>query len=101
MNFAFIFADKPGEYNTSRFRAEIPGRAIAKTGQHGVSLVPIQLFQERTKEAEEVCNNAHILVVERNYFGDVIKMMAHYKVRAKVLIATFDDGYHVISPDNI
>jgi len=100
MNFALVFADKPQEWNTSQFRIVTPGKALAKI-KHGVSLIPIQLFQEGTKESEEVCQNADIIVVERNLIGDVITRMVYWLVRGKVIVANYDDNYEEIEETNI
>lgn len=99
-NISYVFADKPGEYNTSNFRCVMPGKALAKLG-YGVSLVPVQLFQEAKDEVKKVLEMAHVIVVERNFVGDVLTQMAYWRVRAKVIITNFDDAYHCIEETNI
>lgn len=99
-NISYVFADKPQELNTSIFRCVIPGRALAKQG-YGVSLIPIQLFQEATEDAKKALEQAHIIVVERNFIGDVLTQMAYWAVRAKIIIGNFDDAYHCIEESNI
>jgi hypothetical protein len=100
MNFALIFADKQIEWNTSQFRIVTPGKALAKI-KHGVSLIPVQLFQEGHKDSEEVCSKADIIVVERNLIGDVITKMAYWYARGKVIVANYDDNYEEIESTNI
>jgi len=97
---SFVFADKPQEYNTSNWRMVIPAKALAAAG-YGVSLIPIQLFQENTKECVDTINNSHVVVVERNYIGDVLTQMAYWKVRARTIILNWDDAYHCIEESNI
>ena len=96
---SYVFADRPGELNTSVFRCMIPAKAFGRAG-YGASLIPAQLFQEHTKEAEEACNNSHIIVIERNLFGDVLTRAIYWIVRGKVVIANFDDNYDVIESTN-
>jgi len=101
MNFIFVYADRDGEANTSIFRMIRPAHAIAKTKKHGVILLPIESFEKHNKEIEDACNNANIIVIERNLFGDVLTKALYYKVRQKIIVANFDDGYHAIQPENI
>lgn len=97
---SYIFADKPGEFNTSNFRMIMPGKALGKVG-YGVSAIPAQLFQENTPEAQKVLEQSHILIVERNYMGDMLAQMMYWKVRGKVLILNWDDAYHAIEKTNV
>jgi len=97
---SFVYADKPFEYNTSNWRMVIPAKALAEAG-YGVSLIPIELFQQNTKECIDTINQSHVVVVERNYIGDVITQMAYWKVRARTIILNWDDAYHAIEESNI
>lgn len=99
-NISYVFADKPQELNTSIFRCAMPGKALAKQG-YGVSLIPIQLFQENTDDAKKALEQAHVIVVERNFIGDALTYMAFWAVRGKIIIANFDDAYHCIEETNV
>lgn len=99
MNISFVFADKPFELNTSNYRCFIPGKALADAGNK-VALIPVQLFQENNQETADACNNSDIIIVERNFVGDVVTMLAFWKVRGKVIIANWDDSYFDIEPSN-
>lgn len=96
---SYVFADRPGETNTSIYRCMIPAKALANAG-YGVSLIPAQLFQEKTKESDDACNNSHVIVIERNLFGDVLTQAINWIVRGRCVIANFDDNYEVIESTN-
>jgi hypothetical protein len=97
--FAFVFADKGFELNTSIWRAFVPGKALGRVG-HTVAIIPIQLFQENKDEAMQACANSDFIIIERNLIGDVLTAMAFWKVRGKVIITNWDDAYDYIEPTN-
>jgi glycosyltransferase involved in cell wall biosynthesis len=97
---SYVFADRPGEFNTSNFRMIMPGKALGKIG-YGVSAIPAQLFQENTPDAQKVLEQSHVIIVERNYIGDMLTQIMYWKVRGKVMILNWDDAYHAIEKTNI
>jgi glycosyltransferase involved in cell wall biosynthesis len=58
-------------------------------------------FANRTPEAEQLCSQADLIVVERNLFGPVLTAIMHWKAQGKGVIATFDDAYHLLPEDNL
>lgn len=97
---SFVYADKGLELNTSVWRCIIPARALSKVG-YGVSLVPVELFQQNTPEAEEACNSSDIIIVERNLFGDTLTRMIFWIARGKVVLVNYDDDYAGIEATNM
>jgi glycosyltransferase involved in cell wall biosynthesis len=78
----------------------MPGKALGKAG-YGVSAIPAQLFQENTKEAQQALEQSHIIVIERNYVGDMLTQMMYWKVRGRTIILNWDDAYHAIEKTNV
>jgi len=99
LKIAFVFADKPGELNTSIYRCVIPYLALKNAGHH-VSLIPIHLFEQNTVEANNALLNSDFIVIERNLFGDILTRMAYWIVRGKIVIANYDDCYEQIEETN-
>jgi hypothetical protein len=100
MKISFVFADKPEELNTSRYRCFIPAKALAAAGNE-VSLFPVSEFEQNTPSAQEACSKSEVIIIERNFVGDVITMMTHWKTQGKVIITNFDDGYHAMEQTNV
>lgn len=99
LKLAFVYADKPGELNTSIYRCVIPYLALKNAGHH-VSLIPVHLFEQNTIEANNALSQTDIIVIERNFFGDVLTRIAYWIVRGKIVIANYDDYYEGIEETN-
>lgn len=99
LKIAFVYADKPGELNTSIYRCVIPYLALKNSGHH-VSLLPVHLFEQNTPEANDALLKSDFIVVERNLFGDVLTRIAYWIVRGKIVIANYDDYYEGIEETN-
>jgi hypothetical protein len=71
------------------------------TGKHTAVTMYINDFVTNTPETQAIVNQADIIVVERNYFGDTLTVMQYWKVRNKAIMAIFDDAYDIMHPQNI
>lgn len=100
MIVTYVYADRPFEWNSSNWRCVLPARAINRTGTHSANMVSIIDFEKNTPEANFFCTKSDVIVVERNYFGDAIKMILYWKARGKVIIGNFDDAYQLMHPSN-
>jgi glycosyltransferase involved in cell wall biosynthesis len=100
MNVVYVYADKPHEWNCSEWRCSVPARAIRRTGRHRAELLNIRDFGENTPEAQQVCETADVIVVQRNLFGPVLSAIQHWKARDKTIIADFDDAYNLMHTSN-
>ena len=89
------------EWNCSEWNILNPTRAINKTGNHKADAFYIGDFVTNAEPVQKACNEADIIIVERNLFGDTLTMMQYWKVRNKVVASIFDDAYHIIHPQNI
>jgi glycosyltransferase involved in cell wall biosynthesis len=58
-------------------------------------------FVQNSQETQKIVNEADIIVVERNYFGDTLTVMQYWKARDKSIAAIFDDAYDIMHPQNI
>jgi hypothetical protein len=101
MNICFIFADKPHELNTSIYRIILPAYGISKLPEkHKVSMMPIDLFVKGGNDVDLAVNDADIIVIERNFFGDVLYKMINLYMQGKIIVTNFDDAYHAVTPTN-
>ena len=101
MKIVFVFADSEEEWNSSEWRCAVPYRAINRSGLHRASLLSIHDFANHTPQAQEVCNAADVIVVERNLFGPVLSAIQYWKARDKAIVANFDDAYSLMPPSNL
>lgn len=101
MNVLYVYADTPHEWNCSLHNCVIPADAINRTGDHHASYFHINQWTQNSEEIQRICSASDIIIVERNFFGDVLTMMQYWKVRGKTIIAIFDDAYQLMHPENI
>lgn len=101
MKIVFVYADSQEEWNSSEWRCAMPYRAINRNGRHQAFMVGIEDFAHHNPQADEICQEADIIVVERNLFGPVLSAIQYWKARDKVVIADFDDAYHLMHPSNL
>jgi glycosyltransferase involved in cell wall biosynthesis len=101
MKIVFAYADNDQEWNSSEWRCVIPAQAIDHSPEHQADLLAVASFANRTPEAEQLCSQAELIVVERNLFGPVLTAIMHWKAQGKGVIATFDDAYHLLPKDNL
>jgi len=99
MNLVYVYADNKSEWNCSEWRCAIPARAINRTARHRAKLVSIDDFRLNTVEAQEVCQAADLIVVQRNLYDLVLSSMQHWKARDKAVVVDFDDAYQLL-PSN-
>jgi glycosyltransferase involved in cell wall biosynthesis len=101
LNVLYVWADSPNEFNCSKWNCIQPKNSIDKLEGHSADAIYINEFTKNTKEVQEKCMKADIIVVERNYFGDASVMVQFWKNRKKTVIGIFDDAYDIIHPKNI
>ncbi|KPL84145.1 hypothetical protein SE15_02955 [Thermanaerothrix daxensis] len=98
MKIVYVVADSTEEWNSAEWRCVIPARAIQATGRHSATLIRIDHFAYHTPEVQSACEEAEVIVVQRNAFGPVLQAMQYWKARDKTIILDFDDAYHLIPP---
>lgn len=98
MNIVYVYADSPEEWNSAEWRCAIPVRALQRTHLHQAQMLDILSFAKNTPQAQDVCNAADVIVVQRNLFGPVLNAIQRWKARDKVVIADFDDAYQLMPP---
>ena len=96
MKIVYVYADKPGEWNSSEWRCAIPARSINQTGRHKAELINIQDFSANTTVARKACNDADVLVIQRKLYGPVLAAIQHWKARDKAIVVDFDNAYQLI-----
>lgn len=100
MKIVYVYADNPQEWNCSEWRCAVPARAINRTRRHSARLVSIADFAMNSSPARDACDDADIIVVQRNLIEGVLSAIQHWKARDKVVVADFDDAYNLMRPSN-
>lgn len=96
MNIVYIYADNEKEWNCSEWRCAIPTRAINKHGVHRADMIFIKDWVEGKSDAKNKCKAADIIIVQRNVFGDVLRVIQEWRMIGKPVAIDVDDGYHVM-----
>jgi glycosyltransferase involved in cell wall biosynthesis len=60
----------------------------------------IDEFAANSPETQELCEKADIIILERNFWGDVLTQIMFWKVRGKKIVTLFDDAYPYMTRDN-
>jgi glycosyltransferase involved in cell wall biosynthesis len=101
LNVLYVYADSPKEWNCSEWNCIIPSKAINRTKGNEAQAIYINDFVKNGEDVQKLCSGADIIVVERNFFSDVLTMMQFWKVRGKTILAIFDDAYDKMHPENV
>lgn len=96
MNIVYVYADTPEEWNSAEWRCSIPARAFQRSGLHIAQLLDLESFGKNTAEAHQVCDEADVIIIQRDLFGPVLSAIQHWKARDKVVIADFDDALQLM-----
>lgn len=96
MKIVYVYADSKLEWNCSEWRCAVPVKAIQRSGRHQADMLGIQSFSENSTEAQNLCMDADVIVIQRNLFGPVLPAIQRWKARDKVVVADFDDAYHLM-----
>jgi len=100
MKVLYVYADKPEEWNCSRWNCIIGSNSINNLPNHESIVLSIKEFIKNEKKSQNLCLGADIIVVERNFFSDALTVMQYWKVRNKTILAIFDDAYDLIEKNN-
>ncbi len=100
MRVVYVYADNQKEWNSSEWRCAVPARAVNRTRLHWAQLVSIDDFAQNTPAAQAACDQAELIIVQRNLLGPVLSAIQHWKAHDKTVIADFDDAYHLMPPTN-
>lgn len=100
MKITYVYADNPTEFNTSRFMAINPAKAVNSIAGNEAYLLHISEFEKDSDLSKFVCNKSDIIVIERNFFGLALPHMVKWKIHNKFIIGVFDDAYAHMTVDN-
>lgn len=92
MNVLFISADSPKEYNSSRWRVDMPMAAINSLPDHAARKGWIVDWVETTKTDLD-CEWADLIVLQRNIVAGALHTTAKWQARGKPVFVDLDDGY--------
>jgi len=96
----YVYADTPNELNCSKHNCLFPAEAINRLDEHSAKTITMNDFIKNSKETQQLCGEADILIIERNFFSDTLTIMQFWRSRGKKIVAIFDDAYDIISKDN-
>lgn len=100
MKVVYVYADSKKEWNCSEWRCAVPTRALNRTRHHSAQMVGIEDFARQTPATQTICQEADVIVVQRNLFNAVLAAILHWKARDKIVVADFDDAYDLMPPTN-
>ena len=101
MLIVFVFADSKSETNCSLFNCIYPAKAINKLGgKHKATVFYMEDFNKKTEEVQKACNEADLIIIERNLFGTALLVELELWLKNKNLAVTFDDSYDKMCADN-
>lgn len=94
MNVLFLSADIPEEWNTSRWRCELPSIAIGYVPGWEGRMAPLRGLVEEAPEVIALAEWADILIMERLLIGEALVAIEIWKAKGKIVLGTIDDAYH-------
>jgi hypothetical protein len=100
VTITYVEADDEKSFNTSNWLMRIPAKSLVKMGKANTNIMPNPMFNANTPEANEVLEKSDIIVVERNFFWQTLSMVQYWQDKGKLVVGVFDDGYHLMTPDN-
>ncbi|MEA4906636.1 MAG: glycosyltransferase family 4 protein [Chloroflexi bacterium] len=68
-------------------------RSIHRLSEHGARLLDLDAFIENTPEAQQLCSDADLIVLQGNLFGPVLAAVQRWKARDKMVIVDIEDTY--------
>lgn len=87
MNIVFVHTNATfSKNNNSAWRGILLFNTLRKMGLHNVELINSTDFTNRTKEANLVCNNSNLIVIEGSPEIDLLTTINHWKSRGKKVI---------------
>jgi len=101
VNITYVYADSPQEWNCSEWRCAIPARAIQRTRRHKADLIDLDSFAFNKPGVQDTLNHSDVIIVQRNFFGPVLKAIQRWRALEKLIIVDFDDAYDLIPPQNV
>ena len=95
MKIAHIFSDSAPEYNSTRYRGQIPGDALIRAG-HTVSYLHIDTWMKDSRRSD--LSDADIIVIERVLVEESIQRAQYWRERGKAVVVDIDDAYQLLQP---
>ena len=99
MKVVFVYADTPGELNTSVWRCKWPAEALARAG-HSAALFFYGDWLKRRPIHIAWGAEADVIVYERIAMDHTLQDMRWWKRHGKKIVFSFDDAYDIM-PDTI
>lgn len=91
MNVLYVVADSPREYNSARWRCDMPLEALNRTREHRGMKTGIGDWVDG--RSDTACLWADVIVLQRNAVAGALHAMTKWQARGKPVILDLDDGY--------
>lgn len=100
-NILYVWADETEEgANCSKWNCFIPAKYINKVDGYSAQTINVNEWIRQSPEVRQMSRDADLIIVERNFFSDVLTTIQYWKVRGKSIMGIFDDAYHILHPEN-
>jgi len=87
VNIVFIYTNATtSKINNSAWRGILLFNTLRKTGLHNVELINYEDFSARSREANFVCSNSNLIVIEGSPEIDLLTTINHWKSRGKKVV---------------
>ena len=100
MKIVRFFADNELEMNCSIWRMFIPHEAMVRAG-HTDEIFHIKDFVGQPTYVKLACQQADIILVERNAIGPTLNEIVNWRNRDKPVVIDFDDAYHKLPTTHV
>jgi glycosyltransferase involved in cell wall biosynthesis len=100
MRITYVVPEDETLWDSVEWRCAAPARAINRTGRHQASLLNFLDFSEDNQISKAVCEESDVIVVYRNLWGPALSTIQHYQARDKVVVADFQEAYHLLEPED-
>lgn len=103
MNIVYCYADPLTHWNSSQHRCVHMAKAVNSLSGYKAHLISVDEFTYDRYHSEidrKAVENADVLVLQYKLFGRALERIEYWKSKGKIIVAEFDDAFHLIPNDN-
>jgi hypothetical protein len=99
MNILHIVSDGQSEYNSAKWRSDIPGDALRAAG-HNTYFLGIKHWLKDTDIGRYVAAKSDVIVIQRVMVNESLAQAKKWREKGKIVILDWDDHYHSVEKTN-
>lgn len=99
MNLVYIHPESPDQ-DLLFWRCRTPARGLNRTGRHRAALLSIKNFVNHTEQAERICGESDLLIIQNDLIGRALSMVQHWKAQEKTIILDLQKSPRELKPDH-